>query len=134
MNKLKLALLLTVLILTGCEKAEDLEASVNSRWQAIVEQDLEKAYGYFSPGYKHAESLEGFKFRIVTAKLSIEWMQGIYKDAQCASEDVCEVAVNVVYSYTFPKRSLGAVENVPTLVKEHWIKLDGKWSHVPKNN
>ena len=134
MNKFKLALLLTILILAGCEKAEDLETSVNSRWQAITEQDLDKAYSYYSPGYKNIETLEGFKLRIATAQLSMQWKQGVYKEAQCASEDVCEAAVDVVYSFKFPKRSLGSVEDVPTLVKEQWIKTDGKWYHVPKNN
>jgi len=133
MNKLKLALLLAVLILTGCEKAEDLEASVNSRWQAIVDKDYTVAYEYFSPGYKKVESLDGFKLRMLTAQLNMKWSKGTFKEAACASEDVCEVAAEVVYDFTFSKRSMGGIENIPSQVKENWIKIDGKWFYVPKS-
>jgi len=132
MNKFKLALLLTVLVLTACEKAEDLETSVNSRWNGIISNELDKAYSYYSPGYKEVESLEGFKLRILTAQLNIKWTQGTFKSAECSSEDVCEVRVEVTYNYSFSKRSLGGVENMVTELKENWIKIDGKWVHVPK--
>ena len=133
MNKIKWLMLLTVLVLAGCEKAEDLESSVNSRWQAITEGDMDTAYSYFTPGYKATESLDGFKLRMATAQLNIKWKEGVYKDAICASEDVCEVTAIVVYTYMFPKRSLGSVENVPTQVKEQWLKIDDRWYHLPND-
>ena len=123
----------SVLVVAGCKQVEDLESSVNSRWKAITANDLEKAYEYYSHGYKEAESLDGFKMRIATAQLSIKWSQGLFKSKSCSDENVCEVSVEVVYSYSFPKRSLGAVENVTTVLKEDWIKIDGKWLHVPKS-
>lgn len=134
MNKIKWLLLLTVLVLSGCEKAENLESSVNSRWQAIIENDYEKAYSYFSPGYREVESLESFKIRMLTAKININWTAGTFKEALCKTEGVCEVKAEVVYSYSFPKRSLGGVKNIPSEIKEDWLKLDGKWFHVPKKD
>ncbi len=134
MNKIKWLLLLTVLVLSGCDKAEDLQTSVNSRWQAIIDDDYEKAYSYFSPGYKEVESLDGFKVRMLTAKINMKWTQGSFKSADCETEEVCEVKAEVIYSYTFPKRSLGGVENIPSEIKENWINIDGKWFHVPKKD
>ena len=134
-SKVKWVLGLTIAAcaLTGCESNETLEESVNARWQGIVENEYEKAYQYYSPGYKEIESLDGFKVRMSTAKLNMEWHKGTYQSETCATEDACEVSVEVVYSYKFSKRSLGGVENIPTKLKENWIKVDGKWFHVPKN-
>lgn len=134
MSKIKWGGLFVTMALTGCKTAEDLEASVNSRWQAIIGADLNKAYSYYSPGYKSVESLESFKVRISRAQLNIKWSQATFKGAECAEEGVCEVKVEVVYSFKFPKRSLGGVDNVPTQLTEQWIKVDGKWHHVPNSN
>lgn len=133
MNKLKWILVLTTLLLVGCGKKETLEESVNSRWQATIDNDLEKAYEYFSTGYKEVESLDGFKVRMATAQLNVKWTSGTYQSADCSSEDVCEVKVEVVYSYSFPKKSLGGVSDIKTEVKENWIEVDGQWLFVPKN-
>ena len=131
MNKIKW-LLLMVLTVSGCENTENLENSVNSRWSGIIEKDLDKAYKYFSPGYKATETLESYKLRIVTAQLHLQWKKGEFVSAECEEETVCVVDVLLDYKYTFPKRSLGGVE-VQTKISENWIKIDGKWYFVPSD-
>ena len=132
MNKFKWAMLLAVLIISGCEKAENLESSVNSRWSGITGQNLEKSYNYFSPGYKATETIESYKLRIATAQINLRWKKGQFVSADCEEETVCKVKVLLDYEYTFPKRSLGGVE-VQTNLFENWIKLDNKWYFVPKD-
>lgn len=135
MNKL-MCTLLVLLILSSCKKSEDLETSVNNRWQAVIENDLERAYEYFSPGYKNIETLLNYRNRIATAKINMNWTSGKYKSAQCKNdtdtESMCKVQVQVGYTYTFPRRSMGTVET-ESVVVEDWIQVDGKWHLVPKD-
>lgn len=130
MNKITLLMAVVLVSLMGCKKSETLESSVNNRWAGIVENDLEKAYQYFSPGYKEIESLDGFKLRIATAKINMQWKEGVYKSANCESESHCKVSVSIDYVYTFPRRSMGS-SAVQSVVNENWIKVDDKWYMVP---
>jgi hypothetical protein len=132
-NKLLLPTVIgAMLMLSACQQSEDLPTSVNQRWAAITAQDYETAYGYFSPGYKETESLDGYRLRMATAQLNVKWKNGTYEGEECSDEQVCEVKVNILYEYSFPKRSMGGME-VNTSMSENWIKLDGKWYFVPKN-
>ncbi|WP_223787065.1 hypothetical protein [Marinicella meishanensis] len=133
-NKFRLALLSAVafLALTGCQQSEDLATSVNKRWAAIIEDDFDTAYAYFSPGYQETESIEAFKLRILTAKINLRWTQAAFIGSECADENVCEVKVKIDYSYNFTQRSLGGME-VQTEVLENWIKQDDGWRFVPKS-
>lgn len=131
MNKIYLLVLVMFLALPACKKSEDLETSVNNRWQAVIENDLEKAYQYVSPGYKEIESLESYKVRIATAKIHMNWKAGSFKSSNCETELVCKVQVSVEYTYTFPRRSMGS-SDVNTTLTENWIKVDGDWYLVPK--
>ncbi|MCX7552641.1 hypothetical protein OS175_02020 [Marinicella sp. S1101] len=123
---------LSMLLLTGCQTNEDLETSVNNRWAAIISNDLEGAYSYFSPGYKEIENLQSFQVRMATAMINMKWTAAKYKTSNCESESVCNVSVEVDYTYTFPRRSFGKTE-AKTTVYENWIKIDGAWRHVPKS-
>ncbi len=133
MNKIKPLLLLSVvLLLSACQTNEDLPTSVNNRWAAIVSQDLNTAYEYFSPGYKELETLDAFRLRMATARLNVKWKKAAYESQECSDENVCEVKLNITYEYSFPKRSMGGME-VDTTITENWIRTDGKWHFVPKN-
>jgi hypothetical protein len=133
MNKINYVFIAAVLVLTGCKSSEDLETSVNNRWKAVIENDLEKAYQYFSPGYKEIENLLSYRNRIATAKINMNWKEAQFKSANCETEDLCKVQVSVAYSYTFPRRSMGTTESVSTTI-ENWINIDGDWYLVPKDN
>ncbi len=131
MNKSKYLILLATVMLASCQSNESLETSVNNRWAAIVNDELERAYEYFSPGYKEVENLKSFKLRIATAKIQMNWKQGQYAGSECETETICTVKVLVDYTYTFPKRSMGNVD-VQTELDENWINIDNKWYFVPK--
>jgi hypothetical protein len=125
-------LLVPVALLLGCSKPETLEESVNSRWQAIVNNDLETAYEYFSPGYKEVESLDGYKYRLATAKINMQWTAGKFLKADCENENVCNVSVEIVYNYSFPKRTMGKMEGIKTTSKESWLKVEDQWFFIPE--
>lgn len=131
MNKVNLLIIIAILSLAGCKQSEDLETSVNNRWAAVIENDLDKAYEYFSPGYREIEDLQSYKIRIATAKIHMKWNSASYKSANCESEDICNVQIDVEYTYTFPRRSMGS-STVNSTLNENWIKVNGDWYMVPK--
>lgn len=137
MSKLKFGAVVmamsTALFLTGCKKPETLEDSVNNRWKAVIANDLEKAYEYFSPGYKEIENLLSYRNRIATAKIHMNWRNAAFKSAKCESESLCKVLVDIDYTYTFPRRSMGSTDSSSTIV-ENWIIANGKWRFIPKES
>ena len=137
MSKLNYAAIAVVigigLLVSGCKKSETLEESVNNRWKAVIENDLEKAYEYFSPGYKEIENLLSYQNRIATAKINMSWKEGTFKSANCESETLCKARVEVHYTYSFPRRSLGTTESRSTVI-ENWMVVNGKWHFVPKKS
>ncbi len=128
---MKWTALLSVMMLVGCQQTEDLQSSVESRWLAIIEQDFESAYEYFSPGHKETETAEAFSLRMLTAQMNMKWTKGEFVSANCVEETICEVKIKLDYEYSFSKRSLGGVA-VNTEVSENWIQVEGKWYFVPK--
>lgn len=130
MNKVYLLAMLVLFALAGCKQSEDLETSVNNRWASIIDNDLDKAYQYFSEGYMVIESIETFKTRIATAKINMDWKNAKFISAKCEQESLCKVSVSVEYAYTFPRRSMGETV-VKSELSENWIKQDGTWSYVP---
>lgn len=133
MNKLKTLLCLSALLsLAACQQKEDLPTSVENRWAAVIAQEYDKAYDYFSPGYKAIEAPDAYKLRMAAAKLNVKWKSAAFGSQECSSEDVCKVQVKITYEYSFPKRSLGGME-VNTEISENWIRTDGKWHLVPND-
>lgn len=128
-NSMKWMLMASVIILGGCSQPEDLETSVNNRWEKLIAADYEEAFEYFSPAYQEIETLTAFSLRTETAKLKVQWLNGVLKSKECQDE-VCEVKVELEYQYFFPRRSMGEIK-LKTEIKENWIKLNDRWYFVP---
>jgi hypothetical protein len=83
-----------------------------ARWEALVKDDLDTAYGYFSPGSKQLISLEKFKANT---------RRGAFRDGKVESvtceDDACQVKLTVTYDH--PK-----MKGITTPVVESWI-VDG---------
>lgn len=83
-----------------------------ARWDAVVKDDLDTAYGYFSPGSKELISLDKFK---------ASTRRGAFREAKIESvtceEDACQVKVLVTYDH--PK-----MKGITTPILESWI-VDG---------
>lgn len=127
------AALLSVMFLAGCkEDARALEKKAVARWQAVIDKDFEKAYDYFSPGYKQIEDLDVYRLRIMKAQIKIQWTDVEFDKLSCDSEVVCDVHLKVTYDYSFPQKNMGELKQVKTPLKEKWLKNNGVWSYVPE--
>lgn len=135
MNKsvLKLTIIGSIVfLLASCsvkETVDDIDKKAIERWNALIEGDYKKAYSYIAPSYKQLEDFSAFSNRMNAAQLQITWNKAEFNDKQCEPE-VCEVSIDLNYTYRFPKRSMGET-NATTVVKENWIKSDGKWYYLP---
>lgn len=135
MNKtlLKLTIIGSMLfLLAGCntkETVDDIDKKAIDRWQSLMSGDYEKAYSFLAPSYRQLENLSSFSNRMNTAQLHITWNEVNFKNKQCEPE-VCEVNIDMTYTYKFPKRSMGE-SKATTQVKESWIKSNDKWYYLP---
>lgn len=83
-----------------------------ARWDAMVKDDLDTAYGYFSPGSRELITLE--KFKASTRRGAFR--EGKVESVTCEDE-ACQVKVMVTYDH--PK-----MKGITTPVIESWI-VDG---------
>lgn len=130
-TKTSLLILLTLLSLSACKEKQTLEQRAVERWNAIISSDYEKAYEILSPAYRKNEKLTSYMLRIDKVKTNLTWHKAEFKEKQCDG-DVCQVDLTITYTYQMPRRAYGKVENIPTTIKENWIKKDGEWYFVPK--
>ena len=85
-----------------------------ARWDAMVKDDLDTAYGYLSPGSKQMISLE--KFKASTRRGTFR--EGKVESVTC-EEDACQVKVMVTYDH--PK-----MKGITTPILESWIVEGGQ--------
>jgi len=85
-----------------------------ARWDAIVKNDLDRAYTYLSPASREAISLEKYK---ATARVR-DFREGKVDSVACEA-DACSVRVLVTYDH--PK-----MKGITTPVVESWIIVDGQ--------
>jgi hypothetical protein len=88
------------------------EQRAASRWDAMVKDDLDTAYGYLSPGSKQMISLEKFK-----ANTRRRAFRAGKVDTVTCEDDACQVRVLVTYDH--PK-----MKGITTPLIESWI-VDG---------
>jgi len=119
------AALAGVAVLAGCAglgKPKDPQTIVAERslayWQARVDGNVAKAYGFTSPGYRAIKTQEQFRRAYGTPPAVDDLEAG---KAQCEA-DRCEF--NIKFKAQLPMAK-GAV--VPMGMQEVWIREDGQW-------
>ena len=130
---LLLAFMFTSIFLTACatspESAGDtIEKRAQDRWDALLAGEYEKAYAFYSPGYRSTTSV--FDLALRTKSQRVQWVSAEYKDHSC-DESVCTVNFLVGFKVVKPVSGLNVWEN-STLVGEQWIKTEGQWWYLPK--
>ncbi len=134
MRTIKLMTAVAVLLLLaacGSEKstpAETLEKRVVDRWQAKIDGEFEKAYQYFTSGYKKTEPVESYAARMGASKVA--WSAVSYKGQDCESETLCNVQVGIKFTYKFATPGVGEMAAEQTL-NEVWMNKDGVWYYLP---
>lgn len=127
-RRLVLALLGAVVMLASCggespstvdRPAEEVVSErAQARWDALIAGDYETAYGYSSPAYRSATSLQRFS---AGARGSIRRTDAEVESVTC-EEDRCKVVVMVSYIAVVRQ----PVSNTRAL-EETWILSDGDW-------
>jgi hypothetical protein len=115
--------------LSGCSSPppeEEVGQRALERWQALIKRDMDKAYGYLSPGYRAVNSLKLYRAGIGNA---VQWKEATLKNVSCADK-TCEVTINIRYQYV--ARVAGKYEGEKP-IKEKWTQVDGKWWFLPKD-
>lgn len=109
---------------------EKLRARVQSRWDALIKRDYEKAYEFNSPGYKGLHTVEQFKGGFGG--------QVFWTGAKVARTDVkgdaAKVVVAVEYKamLAFETQEGSALSPGETALHENWILEDEVWYYVPR--
>lgn len=132
-----LALLsLSVLVLSGCastatspENPEDILISrAESRWEALLSNDYETAYSYYSPGFRSGTSVVNYAIGIRSRK--VRWTSAEYKEHSC-TENSCKLTFDVGYRVLKPVPGLDKWDGT-NLIEETWINTGGEWWYMDK--
>jgi len=96
---------------------EIVQQKAQQRLDALLATDFEKAYSYASPAYRNSVSLNRHKPKVLGAGM---WTKGEIQSVTCEI-DYCDVVSKIHY------RSPQIRAELPTEIRNRWIKIDGKW-------
>ena len=99
----------------------------DDRWQSLIAWDMEKAYGYLSPGPRERMPLSVYMKKNAVAPM--EYTGAVVKNTQCENQ-VCTLKVQISYLY---QGSVSAArgQEMSSTITENWIMADGNWFYVP---
>jgi hypothetical protein len=126
-----LMLALAALSLAACATTAPREDPVveraKARWEAVLSGDLEKAYGYYSPGFRSANSLIDYGVSMRTRR--VQWTGATYREHECDG-DRCKVTFDIKYIVRNPVPGLKEYNGISES-HEVWIRTGGEWWYVP---
>ncbi|MBI3148305.1 MAG: hypothetical protein HYZ17_07310 [Betaproteobacteria bacterium] len=112
-------------VLAGCsgmpvggDPGEWVAKRAKARWEALIERDLDKAYGFLSPGSQATLSLAAYKSRIRPGM----WRKAEVKAVKCELT-ACKVTMTITYDHKVMK-------NVQTDLFESWLIENGNAWYV----
>jgi len=97
------------------------------RWAALLADDLETAYSFYSPDYRSTTSLIDFGVSMRLRKVT--WTGATYREHQC-EDDRCTVIFVTDYRVRKPVPGLDEY-NGKSEDRETWVKTGGEWWYVP---
>lgn len=108
-------------------KEQLLTQRAEDRWQALIDLDMERSYGYLSPGARQVTSLSAYATKKTASPAQVQG--AVVKSTRC--EDlVCTLEVELRYIYNGSVTAMRGQELTST-VKEKWIATDENWFYVP---
>lgn len=128
--KKTLTLSAMALALAACQGNLTFEERVEDRWAAIIDKDYERAFEYFSPGYKANESVESFQLRREKANINFDYIKAKFASKKCESS-ACEVKIKLTYTIDMKRNNMPKIENIETTITEQWVEIDSQWFLVP---
>ena len=91
---------------------------VKARWQAVIDGDTEKAYGFLSPGSKAVTTYDGYR-----AKARLTGFRAADVESVACETEACKVKVRVVLDHRLMKGL-----SVPA--EETWVLENGQYWYV----
>lgn len=99
------------------------------RWQAMIEGRWADAYPLLTPGYKEANTLEGFQANYLGSP--VIWKSFELGAVVCEIADRCVADVKVFFQLTGGMPGIPKMETQQTL-QEVWLLVGGNWHHLPR--
>jgi hypothetical protein len=132
----QITLLVLVMLLSACaatntaSSAKDpIPERVQARWNALLAEDFETAYSFYSPGYRSANSLTDFELSIRLRK--VQWQSAEYLEHSC-EESLCTAKIKMGYRVASPVPGINEWKS-HSVIDEKWIKSDGQWWYLPNS-
>lgn len=123
---------LSVLALSACATTPGSEDKrvidrAQSRWDAVVGNEWEQAYSYYSPGYRSTASLIDFATGVRLRKVA--YTSAEYLDHQC-EQSRCTVRFNVGFRVAAPVPGMSRYDG-KQVIEDTWVKTSGEWWYLP---
>ena len=100
------------------QKSAVVRERAQARWQALIKDDIETAYGYLSPTTRDVVSLEQYKKKVA---------RGTFRDAKIESvaceAELCKVKLTLTYDHA-------RLKVMVTPLEETWIIERGQFWYV----
>ena len=127
-----LAMMFLVFLLGACATTggsrNEVETRAQTRWDAILSNDLDTAYQFYSPGYRTATSRVDFEIAMRLRK--IKWVSADVLESSCEA-DLCKVTTSVGYEISKPLPGVPEWKSKQEVI-EHWVRTEGQWWYVPE--
>lgn len=126
-------LAVSAIVLAGCATTSgggsnsSVVKRADQRWDALLAGEFEKAYEYYSPGFRSSHSRGDFE---LTQRLrKVQYRDAEFVEQDCDSER-CTLSYRVRYHISSP---LPGLENWDShsIEKETWIKTQDEWWFLP---
>lgn len=126
------ALAASVLLLAACVglpgggAAPDVEVGerVKARYAALVAKKYETAYSFFTPSFRQSWTYREY---MIMRPPVVTYSSAELVSVKCATQEVCEVGVNVTYTPSADVRGVPKGMAVSRFNEEKWIRVDGQW-------
>jgi hypothetical protein len=120
-----------VLLAVGCSQEpppppeEVVAERAQARWDALVADEFEQAWDYYTPGFR--EQLPASDFALDMRRRPVDWVGAEVRSVECADDEpVCTVRVRVEYRAPLQVPGAAGVRS-ESGVTESWLQLDGDW-------
>lgn len=100
-----------------------------SRWDALIAGEWEKAYGLLAPGYRSTTPFPIWRGQFGQATT---WKSASIRDILCNEDgDRCQVDLILQYVVSLPQMGIRNQARTRPL-RETWLLVDEEWWHFPQ--
>ena len=123
---------ITVAFLSACAAtpADDDSRVVEraqARWDAVIANDLETAYAFYSPGYRSSTSL--VDYGVSWRMRKVRYTSAEYLEHSCEASR-CIVKFRMGFRVFAPVPGLKQYDS-DQAVEDTWVKTSGEWWYLP---